>query len=147
MIESDSGKIDIDLESMRLRSLEDFGELQGDCLWIVDPVISAEHGNQMGWSQVDHDCSYLTRTVLCKSLGNIGLAQVVSPQKFITLSKHIERLGVVLGQKSGLKSSSSIKNAAIIEDSLGSNQNTVYAMHIVASLVISDQLTSHAFQN
>ena len=101
----------------------------------------------MGGSQVDHDCSYLSRTVLRESLGNIGLAQVVPPQKFITLSENIERLGVVLGQEGDLESASPIENAAVVEDGLGPHQDAVHAMHIVACFVVADELASHALQH
>ena len=98
-------------------------------------------------SQVDHDLSHLPRTVLRESLGNVGLAQVVPPQKFITLGKDVEGLRVVLGQECDLESSSPVEDAAIVEDGLGSHQDTVHAMHVVTRFVVPDELASHPFQD
>ena len=138
---------DILIREYAIASLEDLGELQGDRLWIVYSVISAEHGDQMRRSQVDHDRSHLPRTVLRESLGYVGLAQVVPPQKFITLGEDVEGLRVVLGQECDLESSSPVEDAAIVEDGLGSHQDAVHAMHVVPRLVVPDELASHPFQD
>ena len=85
--------------------------------------------------------------VFGESLRDISLSQIVSPQKLIRLSKDIERLPGIMGQKRNDRSPCSIENSPVIKDDLGSYKHTGHFSYVVAYFVVIDQMASDAVQD
>lgn len=135
------------IQRVQQTSFENLGELQGNRLRIVNSVIRTEHRDKLRRSQVDHDRSYFPRAFLNESLGDISLGEVVPFQKFIALSEDVEGLEVVFGKEGDLEGASPIKNAAILENSLRSNQDAIDPVYVVSCFVVTDELASDTFQD
>jgi len=93
-----------------------------------------------GYGEVDGDGFYPFFLVLGEALRNVPLAEIVFPQKFISLGEDVERFAGSVRQKGNDGSARPIQDSPIVKDDFCSHQDAGDVVDVVAHLVVVEEL-------